>query len=74
MEQLIDDTKSVDRVEGVEEIFFPGELEDRSRDRVSRSGITLAENTVDNLLLLAKETGATPPTALSVPTPTGSPS
>jgi LDH2 family malate/lactate/ureidoglycolate dehydrogenase len=74
MEQLIDDTKSVDRVEGVEEIFFPGELEDRSRDQVSRSGITLAPNTVDSLLLLAKQTGATPPTALWVQTPTGSPS
>jgi LDH2 family malate/lactate/ureidoglycolate dehydrogenase len=74
MEQLIDDTKSVDRVEGVEEIFFPGELEDRSGDKVSRSGITLAHNTVASLLLLAEETGVTPPTALSVPAHIGSPS
>ena len=65
MEQLIDDTKAADKAAGVEEIFFPGELEDRSRQRTSRTGITLPDNTIASLLALAGETGAAPPAAMS---------
>ena len=65
MEQLIDDTKAVDRAAGFEEIFFPGELEDRSLHHAARAGITLADNTIASLLSLATETGAVPPPALT---------
>jgi LDH2 family malate/lactate/ureidoglycolate dehydrogenase len=57
MEQLIDDTKAVDNAPGVDEIFFPGELEDRAAQRHAREGIHLAGNTVAGLTSLAEQTG-----------------
>jgi LDH2 family malate/lactate/ureidoglycolate dehydrogenase len=57
MEALIAEMKAVPLAEGSEEIFFPGELEDRSRDRTEREGIELPDKTVDALQQLAAETG-----------------
>jgi LDH2 family malate/lactate/ureidoglycolate dehydrogenase len=57
MEALIAEMKAVPLAEGSEEIFFPGELEDRSRDRTEREGIELPDKTVDALQRLAAETG-----------------
>jgi LDH2 family malate/lactate/ureidoglycolate dehydrogenase len=57
MEALIAEMKAVPLAEGSEEIFFPGELEDRSRDRTEREGIELPDKTVDALEQLAAETG-----------------
>ena len=65
MEQLIDATKGVEKAAGVEEIFFPGELEDRSLASRFSSGIALPDTTVTSLMTLAKETGVRPPAALS---------
>jgi LDH2 family malate/lactate/ureidoglycolate dehydrogenase len=57
MEALIAEMKAVPLAEGSEEIFFPGELEDRSRARTEREGIELPDKTVDALQQLAAETG-----------------
>ena len=42
---------------GFEEIYFPGELEDRSRARLEREGIELPDKTMEALERLAAETG-----------------
>jgi LDH2 family malate/lactate/ureidoglycolate dehydrogenase len=57
MEALIAEMKAVPLAEGFEEIFFPGELEDRSRARTEREGIELPDKTVEALEQLAAETG-----------------
>ena len=56
MEALIAEMKAVPLAEGFEEIFFPGELEDRSRARTEREGIELPDKTVEALEQLAAET------------------
>ena len=65
MEQLIDQTKGVDKAAGVEEIFFPGEMEDRARQRTALTGIRMADHTIDSLLKLAAQTGVSAPLSLS---------
>lgn len=65
MEQLIEETKGVERAEGVPEIFFPGELEDRSLARTALAGIRLPDATAASLVSLADEFGVTVPTTLS---------
>jgi LDH2 family malate/lactate/ureidoglycolate dehydrogenase len=57
MEQLIDETKGVEKAPGVDEIFFPGELERRAESRHLAKGIPLADNTWDSLVTLATQTG-----------------
>jgi LDH2 family malate/lactate/ureidoglycolate dehydrogenase len=57
MEQLIAEMKAVPLAEGFEEIFFPGELEDRSSARTGREGIELPDKTLEALEQLAAETG-----------------
>jgi LDH2 family malate/lactate/ureidoglycolate dehydrogenase len=58
IEALIDEIKDVPKAYGVEEIFFPGELEDHNRKRLTESGITLADNTWQSMTKLSAETGA----------------
>ena len=65
LEQLITETKAVDKAAGTEEIFFPGELEDRSAKRRASAGIHLAGNTRASLARLARETGTALPTSAS---------
>lgn len=57
METLIDATKSVDKAAGVDEIFFPGELEDRAHAGRSHTGIPVADATWTSLTTLADATG-----------------
>jgi LDH2 family malate/lactate/ureidoglycolate dehydrogenase len=57
MERLIAEMKAVPLAEGFEEIFYPGELEDRSRARLEREGIELPGKTMEGLQRLAAETG-----------------
>ena len=64
MESLISDVKAVQTAPGTEEIFFPGELEDRNRAHNRSRGITLADNTWDSLTALAAETNTTLPIVL----------
>ena len=61
MEALIDEVKAVPTAEGVEEIFFPGELEDRHTAHHRQQGIALADTTWQSLTRLSQETGAALP-------------
>ncbi|MBA5690663.1 Ldh family oxidoreductase [Rugamonas apoptosis] len=61
METLIDEIKAVPTADGVDEIFFPGELEDRNTERNLVRGIEVTEHTWDSLARLAVETGVALP-------------
>jgi LDH2 family malate/lactate/ureidoglycolate dehydrogenase len=65
MEALIADIKAVPTAPGVEEIFFPGELEDRNAAGNRGRGIAVADNTWNSLARLAAETGAKLPAPIS---------
>ncbi|MET0383908.1 MAG: Ldh family oxidoreductase [Burkholderiaceae bacterium] len=56
MEDLIDEVKAVPTADGVPEIFFPGELEDRHAQAHRRDGIEIADQTWRSLARLAEET------------------
>lgn len=56
MESLIDEVKAVPTADGVSEIFFPGEIEDRNTEAHLRGGVEVAENTWGSLARLARET------------------
>ena len=62
MEALISEVKGVDPAAGVQEIFFPGELEQRNTIRNQSAGIAVPDTTWDSLTRLAAETGASLPT------------
>jgi LDH2 family malate/lactate/ureidoglycolate dehydrogenase len=58
VEQLIAEVKSVPLAAGFEEVFYPGELEDRQETAaLAAGGIALAEQTRNDLSRLAAETG-----------------
>ncbi len=61
LERLIEQIKSVPRAAGVEEIFFPGELESRSSALAMQQGILLASQTWQSLVKLAGQTDTPPP-------------
>lgn len=63
MEALIDEVKAVPKAHGIEEIFFPGELEDRNTAQLNEAGISLADTTWQSMVKLAAETGTALPTA-----------
>lgn len=56
MEALIQEVKNSHTAEGVNNIFFPGELEDIHTQQHLKTGITVAEKTWSSLLALATET------------------
>jgi LDH2 family malate/lactate/ureidoglycolate dehydrogenase len=58
MEALIAEMKAVPLAEGFDEVFFPGEIEDRSGVRREREGIEVPGRTMEALERLAAETGA----------------
>lgn len=61
--RLINEVKSVPRATGVQEIFFPGELEDRNAALTSQRGIAITEHTWESLTRLGAETGTELPPA-----------
>jgi len=61
MNTLIDEIKTCPKAEGVQEIFFPGELEAVNAAANRRSGIEVADQTWSGLEKLARETGAAMP-------------
>ena len=68
MEQLVDQTHSGPLASWADEILVPGELEDRTRERLEAGGIPLAAATWASLATLAEETGtALPGMAPSLP-------
>jgi LDH2 family malate/lactate/ureidoglycolate dehydrogenase len=60
MEQLVDEVKSVPLAPGFDEVFFPGELEARAARQNAEHGLTLPEQTIDDLRELANATGVAP--------------
>jgi len=57
MEQLISKIKNVPRASGVDEIFYPGELEARAEKRHRVEGIAIPEDTIAELNEKARELG-----------------
>ena len=61
MERLIDELKATPRQPGVDEIYYPGEMEARSDARLRRDGIRLPEDTANELHDKAGELGIVAP-------------
>lgn len=61
MEALIAEVKAVPAAEGVDEIFFPGELEDSNTERHRTQGISIADQTWQSLVKLGAETSTALP-------------
>ena len=61
IERFIDEMKAVPLAEGVDEILFPGELEDRNGRRSDELGIDVPSKTRADLATLAEELGVAVP-------------
>jgi len=57
LSQLINSTKGVTPAAGHEEIFYPGEIEDRNLRKAQAEGIALPRKTIDDLDVLARSCG-----------------
>jgi LDH2 family malate/lactate/ureidoglycolate dehydrogenase len=57
IDDLIATTKAVPLAQGVDEVFYPGEIEDRAEERSRRDGISLPEQTVVDLRRLGDDVG-----------------
>jgi LDH2 family malate/lactate/ureidoglycolate dehydrogenase len=58
VQQLIDEVKSVPLAQGFDEVFYPGEVEDRAEvANLAAGGVVLAEQSLTDLRTLAGETG-----------------
>ncbi len=57
MEDLIAELKSVPLAKGFEEVVYPGELEARNDAKNRREGLRLPDDTVTDLVVLARKTG-----------------
>ena len=56
--QLIDEVKSVPLAQGFDEVFYPGEVEDRAEAaNLAAGGVVLAEQSLSDLRALAADTG-----------------
>jgi len=60
MERLVENLKSAPRAPGVEEIYYPGELEARAEARQRKEGIVIPDDTVAELDAGAKALGLGP--------------
>jgi LDH2 family malate/lactate/ureidoglycolate dehydrogenase len=65
MEAFIAEIKSVPLAQGVDEIFYPGEMEARSDARLRKEGIELPEDTIADLARIARDCGLAPLQTLS---------
>jgi LDH2 family malate/lactate/ureidoglycolate dehydrogenase len=64
VERLVDQVKAVPLAQGFEEVFYPGEVEDRAEAAtLARGGILLAEQSLDDLRALAASSGVPFPAA-----------
>ncbi|RJF95478.1 Ldh family oxidoreductase [Noviherbaspirillum saxi] len=64
IEALIAETKAVPKAAGVEEIYFPGELEDRNTAIHREQGINITAHTWESLQKLGTETGVALPATI----------
>lgn len=67
MEALIAEVKSVPTGAGVDEIFFPGEIEERNTERNRALGIQVTAHTWESLVKLAGETALSLPAVIQPP-------
>jgi LDH2 family malate/lactate/ureidoglycolate dehydrogenase len=63
-DELIDRLKALPKADGVDEIFVPGEPEDRTYEERVRDGIPLPTGTVENLRKVAQRFEVRPPPGL----------
>ncbi|HEV8693757.1 MAG TPA: Ldh family oxidoreductase, partial [Lysobacter sp.] len=61
MEKFITELKAVPRAEGVDEIFYPGEIEARNDARYRKEGLLLPADTLADLARIAKRFGLAEP-------------
>ena len=61
MEEFIGEIKATPRARGVDEIFYPGEMEAASDARLRREGIELPEDTIADLRRISAESGEPAP-------------
>ncbi|MBP0445093.1 Ldh family oxidoreductase [Roseomonas sp. SSH11] len=61
MEQMISEIKATPLAEGVDEAFYPGEIEARSEEESNRRGLEIPEQTYMDLSRSARELGVTLP-------------
>jgi len=59
MEKWVGEIKTTPRAAGVEEIFYPGEMEARSDAKLRAEGLELPQDTVDDLRRIGSEMGLT---------------
>ena len=58
MRQLIDEVKTVPLAQGFDEVFYPGEVEDRAEAaNLAAGGVVLAEQSLADLRELGAEAG-----------------
>ena len=55
MEQWVQEIKSVPTAQGVDEVFYPGEIEARNDSKNRKEGLALPEDTLADLRRIAKE-------------------
>lgn len=65
MEALIAEVKHIPTAAGIDEIFFPGELEDKNTALNLQRGISIADNTWESLEKLGRETATPLPHAIA---------
>lgn len=61
MEAFVDEIKAVPLAQGFEEVFYPGEIEDRNDAKFRREGLALPEDTRAALRRIAQATGLAAP-------------
>jgi LDH2 family malate/lactate/ureidoglycolate dehydrogenase len=57
METFVDEIKAVPRAQGFDEVFYPGEIEDRNNAALRREGLALPEDTLADIRRIAQATG-----------------
>jgi LDH2 family malate/lactate/ureidoglycolate dehydrogenase len=57
MEKWVGEIKSVPTAQGVDEVFYPGEIEARNDAKNRAEGLALPDDTLADLKRIAKETG-----------------
>ena len=57
MDEFLSEIKSVPLAKGVDEVFYPGEMEANNDVRNRREGLQLPDDTIADLRRIAKETG-----------------
>jgi len=56
-ERFITEIKSVSLARDFDEVFYPGEIEDRNHERHREQGLVLPDDTLADLRRIARETG-----------------